>query len=109
MLPVIMPAFIGAICIVLGILNMKGNVASLHLYHRHRVSEEDRLTFGKWVGLGTVIIGCAAVVFGALSGVAYHTGNGVFETVGSGVLAVAVIVGLGMNFYAMIKYNKGIF
>ena len=33
---------VGVICIVLGISNMKGNISSLHSYHRNRVSEEDR-------------------------------------------------------------------
>ena len=38
---------IAVLLIVLGVLNMKGNVSSLHSYHRRRVSEEDRLPFGK--------------------------------------------------------------
>ena len=47
-----MPAFIvtalvGVVCIVLGISNMKGNISSLHSYHRNRVSEEDRIPFCK--------------------------------------------------------------
>ena len=51
-----MPAFIvsalvGVVCIVLGISNMKGNISSLHSYHRSRVSEEDRIPFGRMVGL----------------------------------------------------------
>ena len=45
-----MPAFIvsalvGIVCIVLGVSNMKGNISSLHSYHRNRVSEEDRILF----------------------------------------------------------------
>ena len=63
-----MPAFIisffvGVICIILGISNRKGNISSLHSYHRHRVSEEDRIPFGKKVGLGTLVIGCAIIVY----------------------------------------------
>ena len=42
---------VGVVCIVLGISNMRGNISSLHSYHRHRVSEEDRIPFGKQVGL----------------------------------------------------------
>ena len=48
---------VGVVCIVLGISNMRGNISSLHSYHRSRVSEEDRIPFGKQVGLGTIIVG----------------------------------------------------
>ena len=47
---------VGVVFIVLGISNMRGNISTLHSYHRHRVSEEDRIPFGKQVGLGTIII-----------------------------------------------------
>ena len=47
----IISALIGVICIILGVSNMKGNINSLHSYHRHRVSEEDRLPFGSLVTL----------------------------------------------------------
>ena len=52
-----MPEFIitlllGIVCIVLGTLNMKGNISTLHWYHRKRVAEENRLPFGRLVGLG---------------------------------------------------------
>jgi hypothetical protein len=36
---------VGVVCIVLGISNMRGNISSLHSYHRSRVSEEDRSPF----------------------------------------------------------------
>ncbi|MBQ8331912.1 MAG: hypothetical protein IJX94_05390 [Clostridia bacterium] len=35
---------------VLGIINMTGNISSLHWYHRQRVTKEDRKPFGKLVG-----------------------------------------------------------
>ena len=56
---------IGIACIAFGIMNMKGNLSTLHRYHRDRVSEEDRIPFGKKVGLGTVIIGAAFIAVGA--------------------------------------------
>jgi hypothetical protein len=72
-----MPAFVvtalvGIVCIVLGISNMKGNISSLHSYHRSRVSEEDRIPFGKKVGLGTIIIGAG----GTAGTSSTHGGNG---------------------------------
>ena len=103
------PLIIGLILSVLGISNMKGNISSIHRYHRKRVSEEDKKPFGRLVGLGTLIIGLALMVFGGLSYAAEKTGSEVFVIVGSVILVVSLAVGLGMSFYAMIKYNKGIF
>jgi len=109
-----MPAFIvtalvGVVCIVLGISNMKGNISSLHSYHRSRVSEADRIPFGKKVGIGTIIIGVAIIVFSGLSAVTLYTDNEMFTLIGTGILIAGIIVGLVISFKAMIKYNKGIF
>ena len=109
-----MPAFIvaalvGVVCIVLGISNMKGNISSLHSYHRSRVSEEERIPFGRMVGLGIIIIGAAIIVFSGLSAVTLYTDNEIFTLIGTGILIAGIIVGLVISFKAMIKYNKGIF
>ena len=100
---------VGVICIVLGISNMKGNISSLHAYHRNRVSEEDRIPFGKQVGLGTIIIGIGIIVFSVLSAVTLYTENDIFILLGTVLLIGAIIIGLVISFRAMIKYNKGIF
>ena len=100
---------VGIICIVIGVLNMRGNISSIHSYHRHRVSEEDRLPFGRLVGLGTVIIGASVIVFGGLSMVTLLTSSQVYTWIGTAVLVVGIALGLGLSFYAMKKYNKGIF
>jgi len=100
---------IGVICIVLGISNMKGNISSLHSYHRHRVSEENRIPFGKQIGLGTVIIGIGIIAFSILSAVTLYVKNNIFILIGSVVLIVGFIVGMIMSFKAMKKYNGGIF
>ena len=99
----------GVIFIVLGISNMKGNISSLHSYHRNRVSEEDRVPFGKQVGLGIIIIGIGIIVFSVLSAVTLYTENDIFSLLGTVLLIVGIIVGLIISFKAMIKYNKGIF
>ena len=109
-----MPAFIvtlivGIICIVLGISNMRGNISSIHSYHRQRVSEEDRIPFGKGVGLGTVIIGIGIIVFSILSAVTLYADNQVFVLIDTIILIACIIVGLVISFRTMIKYNKGIF
>ncbi|MBQ2704883.1 MAG: hypothetical protein IJF58_04990 [Clostridia bacterium] len=100
---------VGVICIVLGISNMRGNISSLHSYHRNRVSEEDKLPFGKQVGLGIVIVGIGIIIFSILSVVTLYTENNLFTLVGTAILIIGIIVGLVISFKAMIKYNKGIF
>ena len=100
---------VGVICIVLGISNMKGNISSLHSYHRNRVSEEDRIPFGKQVGVGTIIIGIGIIVFSVLSAVTLYTENDIFILLRTVLLIGAIIIGLVISFRAMIKYNKGIF
>ena len=100
---------VGVVCIVLGISNMRGNISSLHSYHRSRVSEEDRIPFGKQVGFGTIIVGIGIIVFSVLSSATLYTENDIFILVGTAVLIIGIILGLAISFRAMIKYNKGIF
>ena len=105
----IVPFLVGVVFIILGISNMRGNISSLHSYHRHRVSEEDRIPFGKQVGLGIIIVGISIIVFSVLSSVTLYTENDIFILVGTAVLIIGIILGLVISFRAMIKYNKGIF
>ena len=105
----IVPFLVGVVFIILGISNMRGNISSLHSYHRHRVSEEDRIPFGKQVGLGIIIVGISIIVFSVLSSVTLYTENDIFILVVTAVLIIGIILGLVISFRAMIKYNKGIF
>lgn len=100
---------LGAILIALGIMNMKGNISSLHWYHRQRVTDENRKPFGKLVGLGTLMIGVAIILFGILFWIYEVALMEWLIIMGSFILGVGIIAGLGLSFYAMIKYNKGIF
>ena len=100
---------VGIVCIVIGISNRKGNISTLHSYHRKRVTEEDRIPFGKLVGLGTIIIGVSLILMGGFSYVATALQQNIYLFVGMGCLSVGLVVGMGISFYAMIKYNKGIF
>ena len=103
------PIALGVICILLGIMNMKGNISSLHWYHRQRVTEENIKPFGKLVGLGTLIIGIAMILSGVLFFAFEKTQKTTFLIVGVVLTVGGIVVGLGLSFYAMIKYNKGIF
>ena len=103
------PIILGILISFLGFSNMKGNISSLHWYHRKRITEENRVPFAKTIGLGTLICGLALVLSGCLSFVAMQTGMGIFATLGAVVTVAGLAVGLGITFYAMFKYNKGIF
>ena len=100
---------VGVICIVLGISNMRGNISSLHSYHRNRVSEEDRIPFGKQVGLGMIIIGIGIILFSIFLTLTLYTESDLFTLIGTAILIISLVAGLTISFKAMIKYNKGVF
>ena len=100
---------VGILVSVLGIINMTGNISSLHRYHRHRVSEENKKPFGRLVGLGTLIVGVALMVFDGLMFVFEQTALQIILVIAPIILIAGVAVGLAISFYAMKKYNGGIF
>ena len=100
---------LGILVSILGIINMTGNISSLHWYHRQRVTEENRKPYGKLVGLGTLIIGLSMIVFGILFLIFEQTQLQAFVVIGVIELIVSIIVGMIVSFYAMKKYNGGIF
>lgn len=102
-------AIVGLICIAIGISNMRGNISTLHSYHTHRVSEEDKPRLGKMVGIGMIIFGIAMIAAGALITASIMLSMSMLSTVGYAVMISGMVVGLGLIFYALIKYNKGIF
>lgn len=105
----IITVIVGIVCIVIGILNRKGNIEMLHSYHRKRVTEEDRLPFGKLVGIGMIIIGFSVIALDILIYVSESLQENVYMTLGFVVFIVGMATGLGICFYAMKKYNNGIF
>ena len=100
---------LGILVSILGIINMTGNISSLHWYHRQRVTEENRKPFGKLVGLGTLIIGLALIVFGILFFIHEYTQLLALVIIGVVELIAGIVVGMAISFYAMKKYNGGIF
>ena len=106
---VIGPIILGIFISVLGFSNMKGNISSIHLYHRKRITEENRLPFGRMIGLGTIICGISIMIFGCFSFVAEKTQIDLFSIIGAVIVVAGLVIGLALSLYAMIKYNKGIF
>ena len=100
---------LGILISILSIITMTGNISSLHWYHRQRVTEENRKPFGKLVGLGTLIIGIAMVIFGIMFFIFEKTQIEALVVVGVVELIASIIVGMFVSFYAMKKYNGGIF
>ncbi|MBQ3085016.1 MAG: hypothetical protein IJC46_06185 [Clostridia bacterium] len=109
MTEVITVSGLGILISILGIINMTGNISSLHWYHRQRVTEENRKPFGKLVGLGTLIIGLSMIVFGILHFIFEQTQFEALLIIGVVELIASIIAGMIVSFYAMIKYNGGIF
>ena len=97
----IMMLILGLCISVIGIVNIKGNISTIHSYNRRRIKEEDIPKYGKVVGAGTLIMGLSLVL-----GFIVSFWN---EEIKGFIIAPAIIVGLGLMFYGQIKYNKGIF
>ena len=86
---------------VLGILNIKGDISTIHSYNRRKVKEEDIPKYGKAVGTGTVIMGASLIL-------AYFV---TFwnEAAIDYIIFPAITIGLAFILYGQIKYNHGIF
>lgn len=52
---------IGTLLTILGIFNMKGNIASIHWYNRRKVTKENQKPYCLCMGLGTLIIGVGMI------------------------------------------------
>ena len=100
---------IGIVFIVIGILNIKGNVSMLHSYHINNISEENKKPFGKLVGIGMIVIAVALMIAGALYIPAELTRESIYATASNVVLFAGLIAGCGISLYAIKKYNKNIF
>ncbi len=93
---------LGVLISGLGLVNMTGNISTVHSYNRKRVREEDIPKYGRAVGLGTLIIGLALIADFVL--VLFN-----LALAASLVLIPAIAVGLAFILYAQFKYNHGIF
>ena len=91
----------GLFLIVLGIINFHGNIATIHWYQRTKVSEANRIPYGKCMGISTGLIGVTSIITGILQLLSEQEEN--FY-----VLLAGVILGLIIMVYAQFKYNHGI-
>ncbi len=93
---------LGIFVSIIGIINMTGNISTIHSYNRRKVTAEDAPKYGKAVGIGTLIMGISFVAdfFLLLFSL---------ENVMAFVTIPAIVIGIGFILYAQFKYNKGIF
>ncbi len=110
MIEIILAYLIGLGIIFLGVLSFKGNVRFLHSYHVKRITAETKKPFCLLVGIGHTIIGLFIIIANVFTTIAYVKGEPTILTTLSTVIAISgLVLGLALCFYAMIKYNKGIF
>lgn len=92
---------LGIFISVIGIVNMTGNISTIHSYNRRKVKEEEIPKYGRAVGSGTLIVG--------ISLIAAFVASFWNEKIMAFIVAPALVIGLGFILYAQFKYNKGIF
>ena len=100
---------IGIVVIVIGILNMKENLSTLHWYHHNNIQEEDRIPYGKKVGLGTIIIGGTVILSACAEFASAKMNTQALKPLSTVILIIGLVIGFVLIFRAMLKYNKGIF
>lgn len=109
-----MPAFItilivGIVLIVIGLSNIKGNIDSIHSYHKSRLAKEDEPIFAKLMSIGTLICGISVILFALLFLIGNLQNQPIFVNIGSYITIIGLAIGVGIMLYTTIKYNKGIF
>ena len=92
---------VGIFISVIGIINIRGDISTVHWYNRRKVRQEDVPKYGKAVGTGSLIIGIAIIIAYVVS---FWS-----ETAITFIILPAFVVGLGFILYGQIKYNRGIF
>lgn len=97
----IMLLILGVFISILGIVNIRGNISTIHSYNRRKVKEEDVPKYGKAVGTGTLIIGISFVIAYAVT---YWNEDAIPY-----IVIPALLIGLIFMLYGQIKYNHGIF
>lgn len=88
--------------IPLGMIEMKGNISTIHWYNRRRVTEKNIPQYAKMMGTATAIIGGSLVL---TAGIVILTQNPAVEVIS----LAGCIIGVIPMLYGQFKYNKGIF
>ncbi len=93
---------LGLLLILMGILNLRGDLSSIHWYNRRKVAAEHRSAYGRCMGAGSAAIGGGLLLTGLLQLArpmeAWYW-----------IALLGVILGLGLMLYGQFRYNRGIF
>lgn len=93
---------IGLLISLIGIMNIKGNISSIHWYNRRKVKQEDVPKYGKLMGIGTLLIGITLIILYVLIKID-------LKYLIDWIIVPLIIVSIGIMLYAQFKYNRGIF
>ena len=91
----------GILLSTLGIVNIRGNISTIHAWTRKRVKEADIPRYGRAIGAGTLVIGAALIV----SYLVTFWNAAVIDY----IILPGLGIGLALILYAQLKYNHGIF
>ena len=91
----------GILLSTLGIVNIRGNISTIHAWNRKRVKEPDIPRYGRAIGAGTLVIGAALIV----SYLVTFWNAAVIDY----IILPGLGIGLALILYAQLKYNHGIF
>lgn len=92
----------GILLSTLGIVNIRGNISTIHAWNRKRVKEADIPRYGRAIGAGTLVIGAA---FFIVSYLVTFWNAAVIDY----IMLPGLGIGLALILYAQLKYNQGIF
>ena len=98
----VMLLVIGIVAAVIGVVNIRGNISTIHSYNRRNVREEDVPLYGKAVGTGTLLIGAARIL-------AYLVTFWKEGRLAPYIAIPVLVLGFACILYGQIKYNHGIF
>lgn len=93
---------LGLLLILMGILNLRGDLSSIHWYNRRKVAAEHRSAYGRCMGAGSAAIGGGLLLTGLLQLARPMEARYLIALLG-------VILGLGLMLYGQFRYNRGIF
>lgn len=91
----------GILLSTLGIVNIRGNISTIHAWNRKRVKEADIPRYGRAIGAGTLVIGAAFIA----SYLVTFWNAAVIDY----IMLPGLGIGLALILYAQLKYNHGIF
>ncbi len=92
----------GILLSTLGIVNIMGNISTIHAWNRKRAKEADIPRYGRAIGAGTLVIGAA---FFIVSYLVTFWNAAVIDC----IMLPGLGIGLALILYAQLKYNHGIF